>query len=342
MTLGYVLRPFLGPENGWPSMNNYGYLFLALLVLVLLSIVANVAAIRKGSKEKDLTNSQDSMSRNEGLASKTDRTGSAVPDRVPNISSEEKEQQESQWPLSLPVEEFSRKANSERLASDLLARLVTVDKDNDQRAIAKVLLDGSEDEAIRHEAAQILLRSHYSLLTRDLFNILNSDAESAQFKSYAIQYLWQRLEYVQSEEKIQIVDRLASELRRGAFPVKREALLALCRIGDPRGSNAAIKILEDHFKDDAEMWDVAIRCIQDCNMKDQVKLIRPYADSDREPTRIAAIVALAEWRDADSRPAFEAAAKSSEMRIQLAGRAALNKLKTLEEARQEPYYVPGK
>ena len=61
------------------------------------------------------------------------------------------------------------------------------------------------------------------------------------------------------------------------------------------------------------------------DLKQQVPGVRRYAYDRDEVVRIAAVVALSQWGDEASRPAFETAAKSKSVRLQRAGKAALER-----------------
>jgi transposase InsO family protein len=72
--------------------------------------------------------------------------------------------------------------------------------------------------------------------------------------------------------------------------------------------------------------DLAIRCVQERGLREHIPAVRKYVRDPNDVTRIAAIVALSDWGDEESRPAFEEASKSSTVRLQRAGKAALQRL----------------
>ena len=84
--------------------------------------------------------------------------------------------------------------------------------------------------------------------------------------------------------------------------------------------------------------DEAVRCVKLLDLREHAVtlrgLARPAGNEVSEDARIAAIVALSQWGDAESRSAFEEAAASSSPRLQRAGRAALEALKKRGEAVQ--------
>jgi len=82
------------------------------------------------------------------------------------------------------------------------------------------------------------------------------------------------------------------------------------------------------------MRDLAIRFVQDKNMREHIPTIRPYARSTNDIIRIAAIVALSEWGDEESRPAMEEAANSTVVRVQRCGQAAMKRLDNATKSAQ--------
>ena len=78
----------------------------------------------------------------------------------------------------------------------------------------------------------------------------------------------------------------------------------------------------------------AIRAFHDLGLRDKIPAIRKSLDDRDENARIAAIVALSQWGDDESRAAFQSAALSDVTRVRLAGREALYRLDSLER------YVP--
>jgi hypothetical protein len=71
------------------------------------------------------------------------------------------------------------------------------------------------------------------------------------------------------------------------------------------------------------------------NMREHIPAIRNYARSANDVIRIAAIVALSQWGDEESRPACEEAAKSTVVRLQHCGQAALKRLDSAKPAKPD-------
>jgi HEAT repeat protein len=82
--------------------------------------------------------------------------------------------------------------------------------------------------------------------------------------------------------------------------------------------------VKDPAKDNVR--DLAIRCVKLLDLKQYMPTIRQYLYDKNEVIRIAAIVALSQWQDEQSRPAFEKAVNSKSVRLQRAGKAALKRL----------------
>jgi len=72
--------------------------------------------------------------------------------------------------------------------------------------------------------------------------------------------------------------------------------------------------------------DLAIRCVKLLDLKEHIPAIRKYLYDKNNVIRIAAIAALSQWQDEQSKPAFQKAADSKSVRLQRAGKAALERL----------------
>ena len=113
-------------------------------------------------------------------------------------------------------------------------------------------------------------------------------------------------------------------MARRTQKVRREALLALVRLGDDAGKRAAVRWL---LAEEAEgVRDAAIRCVRELDLREQAPAIRRFVRDEDEVVRIAAIVTLSQGGDEESRKAFEEAAKSESVRLQRTGRAAIERL----------------
>lgn len=207
---------------------------------------------------------------------------------------------------------------------ELTRRLIATRKAEDMGEVAGILLDAKKDAACRNEAANLLRRSGYAGLTGDLIKALDSPAEGPLFRSYCVQHLWTSAAAAGPAEKKRIIGVLRGALADRHVRVRREALLALCRLKDAVGREAAVKWLS--AKEGAGARDVAVRCVEELGLREQAPAVRKLAGDPDESTAVQAIGTLGRWGDEASRKIFEAAAKSPSARLQAAGRAALRRL----------------
>lgn len=209
-----------------------------------------------------------------------------------------------------------------------------VSKDVDLASLSKVLMDTGDHDTVRNEVANLLRRSKYTGFTDTLLAVLDNPAEKPRFRSFAVQHLWQQLDGAGREDQDRIRAKMHELIADRHIEVRREALLALVRMRDPVGRTTAVGWLTAKEPSAESTRDLAIRCVYDLGLREQMPVIRPFARDPNEVTRIAAIVALSQWGDEESREAFRAAADSSSIRLQRAGKAALERLD--QQARQVP------
>ena len=207
---------------------------------------------------------------------------------------------------------------------ELTKRLIdTLSVDNPAETVA-ILLDIKKDATSRNEAANLLRRSGYGGLTDDLIKSLGSPEEGPLWRDYCIQHLWTNAKSASDVEQVKIMGALRGAITDRHTRVRREAVLALCRLHEPMGQGTAIKWLTAQEGEGAR--DVAIRCMEDLNLRDQAPAIRKLATDPDESTAVQAIGTLGRWKDEASRPLFEEALKSHNQRVQKAARAALRHL----------------
>ena len=223
-----------------------------------------------------------------------------------------------------------------RITSDMSSRFPQANKD-DFPALLSVVSDTQDGDTERHEAVELLKRSHCPDLPETLTKVLDNPAEGYRFRAFAMQYLGGLVPDANSDPDghQKAMDRMRSSLGDKDFQVRSQALQNLCRLKDPVGQETAVKWLGDYKpisdKPDFERGDIikqSIECVQNLGLKEHIPAIRQYAKDSNEVVRIAAIVCLSDWRDEESRPAFEAAAKSSNIRLQRCGQAALKRMDT--------------
>ncbi|MBE7465512.1 MAG: HEAT repeat domain-containing protein [Planctomycetes bacterium] len=219
---------------------------------------------------------------------------------------------------SLPV--------SQRISPDITAKIPSVSNAEDCKILAMVLTNPLDDDTVRNEISNLLRRSKYPGLTDALFQVLAHPSEKPRFRSFAVQHLWQQWDGADDDARGDIESRLRALIEDRHAEVRREALLALVRMKDPLGRETAVRWLATNGPELDGVRDLAIRCVYDLNLREHLPLIRNHVRNPNETIRIAAIVALSYWKDEESRSAFEEAAESSVVRLQRAGKAAMNRL----------------
>jgi len=218
------------------------------------------------------------------------------------------------------------------VTADISSRLPRIQHKEDTDAVRTVLLDSKDNDTVRHEAAELLRRSGYDT-TDDLVGILEDPEEKERFRSWAVQHLYLNSKGASSEKRERIVQMQREALQDRHVGVRREALLALVRTGDPKGKETAIRWLTD--EDATKVRDLAIRCVRELDLREHIPTIRKYLRDENEVVRIAAIVTLSQWGDEESRPAIEEAAKSGSFRLRRCAELALKRLDRAAQAQRE-------
>lgn len=209
---------------------------------------------------------------------------------------------------------------------ELPKKLIATQTAENVQEVVAIMLDIGKDATTRNEAANLLRRSEYVGLTESLVKSLGSADEGPLWRSWCVQHLYLNYEKAMPDEKERIAGVLRVSLSDRHTRVRREALLALCRIGDPLGRETAAKWLSAASKEGEGARDVAIRCCEDLDLRDQAPAVRALARDPDESTAVQAIGTLGRWTDESSRPLFEEAARSKNQRLQNAARAALRRL----------------
>ncbi len=149
----------------------------------------------------------------------------------------------------------------DRVSPDITSRIPRVRHEEDIPVVVSVLLDTEDDDTVRNEAANLLRRSGYSGLTDDLLKVLDDPKEGARFRAFCTQHLWMNVEKAGPDERAKIGSALHEALSDRHIPVRREALLALVRMRDPKGRETAVEWLLDEEADG--LRDAAIRCVRE-------------------------------------------------------------------------------
>ncbi len=211
----------------------------------------------------------------------------------------------------------------ERVSADITSRIPRIRHEEDTPAVVSVLLDTTDDDTVRNEAANLLLRSGYSGLIEDLTAILANPEEKPRFRSFCVQKLWQNAKQ-RPEDRGETVTILHGLLEDRDVPVRREALLALVRMRDPKGKETAVEWLTAEKAEGVR--DAAIRCVRELDLREHIPTIRKYVRHENDVVRIAAIVTLSQWGDEEARPAIEEAAGAGSFRLKRCAKLALKRL----------------
>lgn len=215
---------------------------------------------------------------------------------------------------------------SERLPKDINSILPVVQYVEDYQPLLVAFEDFTENDAVRNEIANLLVRSGYSELTNALIKILNSPDEQTRFRSFAAQHLGTQFNTSDITTNERAIAKMRQLLNDSAVEVRREALLALSRQKDPCAIQSINDTLRSSGPNADKTLDLSIRCAYDLGLRELMPNVRKYARDPDEIIRIAAIATLSLWGDEESRPAFEDASSSEVVRVQRAGKAALQRL----------------
>jgi hypothetical protein len=186
-----------------------------------------------------------------------------------------------------------------------------------------ILLDAEQDATLRHEAAEALLRSDAPDLLKSFMKILARDNEDDRYRSWTVQHLGTLVER-QADLQPKVEPALRRLLEDRSVLVQREALLALSRTD----SDAAAPVAEAWLQPGQEPTrrDMAMRCALELDLRQTLPQIRRALDDPDPTNRIAAMLVLSSWGDAESRAAIAEATQSDRMRVRRAAEAALKRL----------------
>lgn len=219
---------------------------------------------------------------------------------------------------------------NERIPDDFSSRIFSIDSPHDIAAVVSLLNDTDDEDAARNVAAGLLARSKYSGLVETLNNIIDNPKEKPRFRTFAAQYLAGQLSSNDLAVRERVNAKLHQLLADRDIEVRREAVLALVHEKDPQAMQMAVEWLNNSSEEMSGVKDLAIHCVYEMNQRSQISVVRTYLQSKDETVRIAAICALSQWYDDESRAAFEEAAQSNTVRVQRAGREAMARLDSLE------------
>jgi HEAT repeat protein len=229
-----------------------------------------------------------------------------------------------------------------RLSGDISARIPEASPE-DFPALLKVLQDPEDDDTVRNEVANLLRRSKCPGLPQALLQVLDNPAEQPRFRSFAMQHLGGVFSDMDDDARQPFLARIQAALADKHYQVRSQALQNLLRQKDPQAGRTAAKWLTDYPpappvlnpggtppNPEAERGTLvkqAIECVQALDLKEYIPSVRKLAHDANPVVAIAAIVALANWRDAASLPVMQAAAQSKDPRLQACAQAALERMK---------------
>ncbi len=223
-----------------------------------------------------------------------------------------------------------------RCSADLTKRIPSVNSKEEIQAVVALLFDTQDGDTPRNEAINLLRRSGYHDLERDLVEVARNQKERPRFRAFAVQHLGISLGQAEREPQaprtwnpLSVCDLLSEFLKNEPYEVQREALYALIRAKDDRASSIIAQGLNSPQWEGSR--DLLIRGALELNMDSKIAEIRPFAYSEDVNVRVAALNALAQWKDEASRPAMEEALTSKVARIKNAGEVALFQLSQPQE-----------
>jgi hypothetical protein len=204
-----------------------------------------------------------------------------------------------------------------------------VKNQKDLATLAKQLSDPKEDRVVRNEIVNLLFRSNYPELEGVLLKILENPDEGQEFRAWAVQHIGDLLTNPGDiPVSPDLTGRVRTLLSDSDVHVRREALLALSRANDTQIMQNIPAMLQNQAPGSDRLRDLAVRIAQEKDLRDQIPIIRTLIAHTNDSVRIAAIFALSQWRDQESRPAIQAAMENGSMGVKRTAAAALQRLDT--------------
>ena len=183
------------------------------------------------------------------------------------------------------------------------------------------LADAKAADTARTQAINRLLQEKAPGLDDTLLKVLDDPAENPTMKAVALQTLGRA-----APPNETAVAKMQTYLDGADVTMRRLALQGLCRLKDPVGKETAVRWLNDDGKDANKVRDMAIYCVRDLGLKDQIPAIRKHARDGSDVIRMAALTVLAEWRDVESLDAMKEAAEAGSPALRKVGKEAVEKV----------------
>ena len=226
----------------------------------------------------------------------------------------------------------------DRIFTNMAARFPEVQHPEDFPALLSVLTDVKDDDTVRHEVAFLLMRSHCPDLVSIFFKILDSPEEQPRFRAFTMQYLFEMVQEFSNQSATEqlLTAKMRASLDDKNFEVRTQALQNLCRLKDEVGLQTAVKWLDySNYKpvstektefERATILKQAIEQIHAAGLKEHLDEIRQHVKDANAIIARAAIVTLADWKDTESLPLFQEAAKSSDPLLKSCAQTAIKKM----------------
>lgn len=208
-----------------------------------------------------------------------------------------------------------------RVTSDLYNTVPILQSEAEIKLAISLVHDRAENDAVRHEVIELLRRSGYEGIFKELEKIIMDTRESSRFRAFAIQHLGELLNNrnIISDSHVSLMRTLIKQ-RDTPVSIRREAFWVLFRLKQDLSSE-----ILGHLSVESPLTDLSIHCAYELDMKDTISVIRQCLKSENEPTKIAAIVVLGQWQDKDSKVEIEKALVAPSLRLQRTAKTALQK-----------------
>lgn len=199
---------------------------------------------------------------------------------------------------------FLDRTSNSRVTADISTRLPALTNTSEIEAVALVLRDPTEDDTIRNEAINLLTRSNDLQLADRLITTLDDRANNERFRSFVAQQLGLLLTPdLLSAIHMSVHARLSTALRDKQISVRREALLALCRIHDPQALAIVNTGLSNPDWNGAA--DLIIYILYQQDLRASLPDIRAFLNFQSEAEIVAALYVIGQWSDTISRDRTE-------------------------------------
>lgn len=223
------------------------------------------------------------------------------------------------------LRQFLDPEHAERLPLSFPTEVHAVEHPDEIAAVVALVHDREETDAVRHQGIELLKRSRYDQLTDVLLQRLADAQDNPRFRAFVVQHLGSELADAAPEDYQRRTDALQACLTHEEPRVRREALGALVRI---RHAQAVALATDTGWED--PLWqphrDALIDAAVVLRDRSVLPRLRPLLLNADTELRIAALAAVGEFRDLESRALVDEATRSPVPRVQRAATLALQRL----------------